>query len=206
MYTSTKTQCGGSGFSLAEVVMVSALFALIMLTLTSAIATLYRTNGHALAQAYEVFHARHGIELASRDIREMTFGDDGTYPLVSMSSTSIGFFSDIDRDNSVEYIRYVLATTTLYKYVYNATGSPITYGSSTPDETYIVSEYIQNRLQATSTFRYYMDGGVPASATSTVTDIRYIVLNVIVNIDPNRNPGEYTLRSSVAPRNLKVSL
>lgn len=193
------------GFSLVEVIVVTGLSTLIMLALTATITSLYRTNGHALAQAYEVYHARHGIELAARDIREMTFGDDGTYPLVSMSSTSISFFSDIDRDNSVEYVKYVLSTTTLYKYVYNATGTPIAYGSTTPDETYTVSEYVQNKLQATSTFRYFMDGGVLATATSTVTDIRYITLNVIVNIDPNRNPGEYTLRSSIAPRNLKIN-
>jgi len=190
---------------LVEVIVVSALYTAIMLALTSTITSLYRTNGHAFAQAYEVYNARRGIELASRDIREMTFGDDGTYPLVSMSSTSIGFFSDIDRDNSVEYVRYVLATTTLYKYVYNATGTPVAYSATTPDETHTISEYVQNRLQATSTFLYFMEGGLPATATSTVTDIRYVTLNVIVNIDPNRNPGEYTLRSSVAPRNLKTT-
>jgi type II secretory pathway component PulJ len=200
-----KTITAEKGLSLVETIVVVSLFSLLMLGITSTIAMLYRTNGYALAQASEVSHARRGIEALSRDIREMTFGDDGTYPLVSMSSTSIGFYSDIDRDNSVEYVRYTLATTTLYKYVYNATGTPLSYGSTTPDETYIISEYVQNKVQGTSTFRYYLESGAAATATSTVTDIRYILLNLVINIDPYRNPGEYTLRSSAAPRNLKTT-
>ncbi len=192
------------GFTLAEVVVVSALFSLLAIALTSVISMLYRTNGYAIAQANEVAHARRGIEASTRDIREMTFGDEGTYPLVEMSSSSIGFYSDIDRDDSVEYVRYVLATTTLYKYVYNATGTPPVYSLVTPSETHTISEYVQNKVQATSTFRYFIEGGVAATATSTVTDIRFVQINLIINIDPGRSPGEYTLRSSAAPRNLKT--
>ena len=205
MFFSRHNVGGSKGFTLVEMLVVISLFSLIMLAMTSSIASLYRTNARAFAQSYEVFHARHGIEAATRDIREMTFGDDGTYPLVAMSSTSISFFSDIDRDNSVEFVKYVLSTTTLYRYVYHATGTPVIYSSTTPDATYTISEYVQNNLQSTSTFRYFVDGGKPAVATSTVTDIRYISLDVIVNVDPNRDPGEYTLHSSISPRNLKTT-
>ncbi len=193
-----------SGFSVAEVVVVSAMFGILITAVTSTIVTFYQVNSYTLAQAQEVHHARRGVERLVRDIREMTFSDDGTYPLVSMATNSLAFYSDIDRDNSVEYVRYVLATTTLYKYVYNATGTPLVY-SSTPDETYTISEYVRNITQATSTFRYYMDNNVPASATSTITDIRYIGVYLVVNVDPTRTPGEFMIHSSAAPRNLKTS-
>ena len=52
-------------------------------------------------------------------------------------------------------------------------------------------------------FVYYTDMGVPAGATTTVTDIRYVQLSVIVNIDIVRDPGQYMLRSSASLRNLK---
>lgn len=193
------------GFSFVEMIIVVSLFSLLSIGLLSTIVLLYRANAHALAQSYEVNHARHGMESSLRDIREMAFADNGAYPLVEMSSTTIGFYSDVDRDNSVEYIRYTLSTTTLYRYVYNATGTPPTYPLTTPTETDIISEYVQNIVQATSTFRYFLDNGVPATATSTVTDVRYILLNLVINVDPNRDPGEYTLHSSVAPRNLKIN-
>ena len=193
------------GFTLVEFMVVITMFSVLTLALTNSITSFYQINAYTLAQAYEVNYARRGLELLVRDIREMTFGDDGTYPLVLMGTSTIGFYSDIDRDNSVEYVRYVLSTTTLYKYVYNATGTPLTYSSTTPDETHTISEYVRNTAQATSTFRYYMEGGAIASATSTVTDIRYVEVKLIINVDPVRAPGEFTLRSSTAPRNLKTT-
>jgi hypothetical protein len=184
---------------------VIALFALISFAITDAIAMFYRANAYTLEQAYEVNSARRALELLTRDLREMTFGDDGTFPLATMATHSIAFYSDIDRDNSVEYVRYALSGTTLYKYVYNATGTPVTYPTTTPSETYVISEYVRNSAQATSTFRYYIEGGSAATATSTVTDVRYIMTTLVINVDPNRSPGEFTLRSSAAPRNLKTT-
>jgi len=132
----------------------------------------------------------------------MTFADDGTFPLVSMEEHTLGFFSDIDRDNSVEYIEYSLATTTLEKRIYGATGNPPVY-SATPESTHILSEYVQNLNQGVSTFVFFDQNGNEAVATTTVTDIMYIEAAIVVNIDPIRDPGQFTLRSSAALRNLK---
>ena len=191
------------GFTLVETLVTISILTVLMFATTSGIVSLYQTNAHTIAQTYEIANGRRGMAALVRDLREMTFGDDGTYPLVSMSSSSIGFYSDIDRDNSVEYVRYYLASTTLYKNVYNATGTPIGYSSTTPDEVYIISEYVRNFEQATSTFLYYLEDGVRATATSTVTDIRYIEVTMIINVDPYRTPGEFKLTSSAAPSNLK---
>ncbi len=192
------------GFTLVEMIVTVGIFSVLLIALFDAISTFYRINAYTLAQAYEVNSARRGLELIVRDMREMTYSDTGTYPLATMGTSSIGFYSNIDSDKSIEYVNYVLSGTTLYKYIYNATGSPPVY-STTPNETYVVSEYVRNNTQATSTFRYYTDNGLPASATSTVTDVRYIQTTMIINVDPGRTPGEFTLRSSTAPRNLKVN-
>lgn len=179
------------GFTLVETIVVTALFALLMLAITDSLAVFYRANSYTLDQSYEVNSARRGLELMTRDVREMTFGDDGTYPLALIGTSTLGFFSDIDRDNSVEYVKFALSGTTLYKYVYNATGTPVSYPTTTPSETHVISEYVRNNTQATSTFRYYTDGGVLATATTTVTDVRYVGVNLIINVDINRNPGEF---------------
>ena len=193
------------GFTLVEMIVTVGIFSLLLIALFDAIATFYRVNAYTLAQAYEVNSARRGLDLIMRDMREMTFSDSGTYPLAVMATNSIGFYSDVDRNQSVEYVNYVLSGTTLYKYIYHATGSPPVYSTTTPDETDIVSEYVRNNTQATSTFQYYVDGGTLASATDTVTDVRYIQTTMVINVDPGRTPGEFTLRSSTAPRNLKVN-
>ncbi|MFZ2252539.1 MAG: hypothetical protein WAW13_00025 [Minisyncoccia bacterium] len=191
------------GFTLTETVVVVALFTIIMLAIMESIASFYRLNAYTIAQAYQVDNARRGVEQMVRDLREMTYADNGTFPLTRVEDYRTGFYSDIDRDNSVEYIEYSLASTTLYKKVFNATGSPLTYSTTTPESTTTLSEYVQNEIQNIPIFVYYDINGNPATATTTVTDIRYVEVSVIVNIDPIRDPGQYMLRSSAALRNLK---
>jgi len=193
-----------NGFTLVEAIVVTTLFSVLTIVLLESIVRFYSINSYTIAQAAEVDSARRGLELIIRDIREMTFADNGTFPLALMGTSTIGFYSDIDRDNSVEYVRYALLGTTLRKYVYNATGTPLTYSTTTPDETIIVSDNVRNIAQATSTFRFYDDTHKLATATTTVTDIRYVAVQLIVNVDPTRTPGEFTIRSSAAPRNLKT--
>lgn len=194
-----------SGLTLVETIIIISLFAILSLAVAESIASFYSVNAYTIAQSYQVNHARQGIESLVRDLREMTLGDDGTFPLAIMDPNEVGFYSDIDKDNSVEYVEYEVSTTTLEKRIYNATGSPPVYNFGVPDQTIILSEYVQNILQGTSTFLYYDQNGLLATPTSTVTDIKYIGVKLIVNIDPVRDPGEFTLRSSAALRNLKES-
>ncbi len=190
------------GFSMVEMIVIIALSTIVSLALSNSIASFYRLNGYTIAQSYQVSYAREGMEQLVRDLREMTFADNGTFPLAVMEDNRVAFYSDIDRDDSVEYIEYELVGTNLEKSMFNATGSPPTY-SATPDSTVILSEYVQNDLQSIPMFVYYDAEGNPATATSTVTDIRYVQASIIVNIDPVRDPGEYMLRSSASLRNLK---
>ena len=192
------------GMTLVEVIVVTSLFGILMLVIGESVASLYRYNSYTISQAYQVDHARRGLETLVRDVREMGYADDGTFPLARMEEQLVGFYSDIDRDDSVEYVEYELATSTkLLKRVYNATGTPPVYDLNTPDETYTLSEYVQNLNQATSTFYYFNGNAEEITATSTVTDVQYVEARIIVNIDPIRDPGEFTLRSSASLRNLK---
>src|SRR5690606_13358048 len=109
----------------------------------------------------------------------------------------IGFYSDIDKDYSAEYVEYELATTTLYKRTYNPTGNPPVYDLSEPDEVNILSEYVQNVVNGSSTFSYFDTHNNELGTGALLTDVRYIGIQLIVNIDPLRSPGEFMLRSSI---------
>lgn len=190
------------GMTLIEMLVVLAMFTVLMLAIGDSIANFYRYNSYTLAQSYQVSNARRGIEIMVRDIREMTFADDGTFPLARMEDHAVGFYSDIDRDDSVEYVEYELVNTVIRKHIHNATGTPPVYDFDNPDETHILSEYVQNIDQVVPVFRYYTDPGILITAGDTITDVRYIDVKVIVNVDPIRDPGEFMLRSSASLRNL----
>lgn len=195
-----------SGLTLVETVVVIALYTILTGMIFTAAQSLYQTNNFSAAQAEEVDHARRGMTRLTRDLREMTYAEDGTFPVAAIEDHLIGFYSDIDKDNSVEYVEYELATTTLYKRTYNAVGSPPVYNFSSPDKTETLSLYVQNIDQATSTFFYFDTNNTALSSTSLLTDVRYIRAQIIVNINPIHAPGEFMLRSGVAPRNLKDNL
>lgn len=194
------------GLTLVEAVIAIGLYTILSLVLFDTIQDLYRNNAYNFAQADEVNNARRGLYAMTQDIREMTFSEDGTFPVVEIEPHRFGFYSDTDQDDSVEYIEFVLASTTLFKYTYNATGSPPAYNLTTPDETEILSEYVQNIINGTSTFLYYDTNNLALSTSSLLTDVRYIKTQLIVNIDPFRAPGEFMLQSGIAPRNLKDNL
>lgn len=192
------------GMTLVEVVVVVALFTLLMLVITDVTDALYRNNAYTIAQSTEIDSARRGIQIAVRDIREMTYADNGAFPLVVMDPDRIGFYSDTDQDQSVEYIEYVYtaASTTLTKNIYNATGTPRTYNLTTPDQTVTLSTYVQNALNSTSTFYYYDASGAAITNPSDLVEVRYIHTQIIVNVDPIRDPGEFLITGSSALRNL----
>lgn len=195
-----------SGLTLVEMVVLIGIYTVLLLAVSSSIVTLYGYNSYALEQGNEVDNARRGITEWNRDVKEMTTAEDGTWPLAIIEPHRLGYYSDTDLDDQVEYVEYELVGTTLYKHTHNAIGTPATYDLTTPDQTVILSEYVQNALQGTSTFFYFDDTDTSITSSSPVIDVRFITMQLIVNIDPLRNPGEFMLRSSLAPRNLKDNL
>lgn len=194
------------GFTLVETVVAIGVYTILILAITSSITALYKNNSYALGQANEVDNARRGMTQWNRDAKEMTQGEDGTYPVVRIEEHEFGYFSDTDQDENVEYVEYILASTTLTKYTYNATGTPPVYDFSAPDEEQILSLFVQNINQGTPTFLYFDENGTALNSSSPLVNVKYIQAQIIVNIDPFRSPGEFMLRSSIAPRNLKDNL
>lgn len=195
------------GMTFVEMIVVIAVFTVMMLAISSSVADLYRYNAYALAQAYQLDLARRGTEVLTRDLREMIFAENGAFPLVRMEPHVVGFYSDVDGDDSVEYVEYELSTTTRFtKRVYAPTGGNPAYNFATATESFIVSDYVQNLIQGTSTFLYYTNAGVATTASSAIADIRFISSQLIVNVDQIHNPGEYMLRSGATLRNLKDNL
>ena len=181
---------------------VLAITTLIVVLVTESILTFYRANTNTLEQAIQVDEARRGVDRMVHDLREVAYADDGSYPIASMSTSSVTFYSDFDRDASAEKVRYYLQGTVLRRGVINATGTPPTYSSANEQVT-VVSLYVRNSLQSLPVFRYYNASSTEVAAGTATTSIRSIRVDMIVNVDANRLPGEFTLRSMASLRNLK---
>lgn len=191
------------GLSFVETLVTVAMFAVVMVAVTESVLFFYRANTSSIEQAYQIESARRGLGLLVRDLREVTYADDGSYPVAQVATSSITFYADTDRDNSVERIRYSLVGEQLLRIVTQATGTPATYTGGTATST--VSDYVRNIEQGRSLFRYYDGNGIEVTNFATgIADVRSITINLVVNVVPIRAPGDFTLQTSATLRNLRA--
>jgi Tfp pilus assembly protein PilW len=188
------------GYTIVEMLVVIATSALVLGSITASILTFYRTNTNTLEQAVQVDEARRGVDRLVRDLREAAYADDGSYPLVALSSTSVTFYSDIDRDASVERIRYWLDGSVLRKGITEATGTPPAYTSG--EQVSVISEYVRNSTQGLPVFTYRNASSTEVAAGTATSTIVSVGAQIVVNVNQDRLPGEFTLRSTATFRNL----
>lgn len=190
------------GYTLVEMIIVIGITLSVMLVVMNSVLTFYRLNTNTFEQTVQVDQARRGVEYLVRDVREAAYADDGAFPIIATGTTSVSFYSDTDRDASAERIRYFLDGTTLKKGVTNAVGSPPAYTDTEQIST--VAEYIRNAQQNIPVFRFYNASSTEVAAGATTSAVRFITVDLVVNVDVNRLPGQFTLHSSAMIRNLKA--
>lgn len=192
-----------NGFTMLETIIAITIFTLMMGAVSFSIVSFYRANSYTLNASFAVDSAGRGVETMVREIREATYSDTGAYPVVSAATNSFVFFSDIDKDAKIEKTRYFLDGAIFKKGEIEASGNPPVYQSG--DEVFVIlSEYVRNG--ASPVFEYYDVLGNQISDLNQVADIALIKVRLIVNVDPNMPPGDFTLYSTAQLRNLKTNL
>ncbi len=193
-----------AGFTLIETVAVIAITALVFAAVSWAIVSFYRANGYIIHQAYAVDSARKGIEVMTREIREAAYSDTGAYPIVSAGDTEFIFYSDINRDSSIERVRYFLDGSNFKRGVIEASGEPLVYNPAN-ESVSILSEYVRN-TPSQPVFTFYDSSGKEIANPINVADITLVGTRLVVNAVEGRAPEEFTLRSTAQIRNLKTNL
>lgn len=188
------------GFTFIETLVTIAIFALAMGAVSGFIIMGYRTQSYTWQQSKAVNEAQRGIETMVKEIREARGGDDGSYIIEKADDFEFIFYSDIDKDELTERVRYFIEGTDFKKEVIKPQGFPINY----PEEnkkSFILSQYVRNTPPI---FQYFDGCGkklLPLPAR--LKDTKLMKVYLVVNIDLNRPPDEFTLESSVQIRNLK---
>lgn len=187
-------------FTLIETLVVVAIVALVGVGMQYAIQYFYRANNYVLQSTVAVNNARLGVSTVASNLREATYGDDGSYPIATAATSTIMFYGDIDKDGGVERVTASLIGTTLYRVVTNAGGSPPSYLGQTPATTTVVS-YVKNGT-STPVFRYYDSTGTELTGTVNVSQVRSVSVTLMTDVNPLRAPEIYTLTQTASLRNL----
>jgi len=196
-------------FTLIETIVTITIFSLIMGVISGVVVMLYRTQSYTWQQSRAIGEARKGIEIMIKEIRKARYGDDGSYPIELADDDKFVFFSDIDKDEVTEWVRYSIdkENNIFKKEVVDPEGDPIRYPDPETEpekvEIYNISRYVQNDL----VFTYYNGNHELLELhPARLKDTKLMHLFLEINVNPDRSPQPFILESNVQIRNLKTNL
>ena len=192
-----------------EITVALGIFVIIIISWYSFIIKSYQLSEFALQQQEAVRQAQAGIEIMTQEIREMSTAEDGSYSLALADDNEIIFYSDINNDYLTERIRYYLANNKLYKGVIQPTGDPLSYPLD-HEVVQTIASFTNNG--PTNLFTYYNEAypfdtdNNPLPAPARLIETKLIHLDLIININPHRDPENFLIESDIQLRNLKTNL
>ena len=190
-------------FTLIETIVTIAIFALIFGVVSALIVFGYRTQSYTFQQSLAIDEARKGVETMVKEIREARSGDDGSYVIEKAQDYEFIFYSDIDKDEATEKVRYFIEGTDFKKGVIEPTSFPVEYPAD-QEEIITLSEHVVNQPPI---FHYYDgDGQEIVELPARLKDTKLMKVYLVVNVNPNRPPQDFILESAVQIRNLKTNL
>ncbi len=189
------------GISLLETMVWVAITTMIMLAITQTVQAFYRTNTYTVEQGAAITSGQHGMESMIKTIREAAYSSNGAWPIISMATSSFSFYADIDDDAFLEQVRFFLQGNSLMRGVIDPSSDPPVY--TNPETISTVSDNVRNTEQNVLMFQYYDQNGTLMNDLSKIAEVRFVQATIVVNINPNRLPNQFTLRSTAALRNLK---
>lgn len=208
--TREKILSNQSGLTLMEILVSLGIFLLINVLVWVFVKQSYFFQSFAFEQATSISEAQRGVETMVKEIREAMPADTGAYPIEKADEFELIFFSDYDRDISVERVRYYLNGSDFIKAVTEGSGTPLQYLPQNEVST-ILSRYVRNG-EDEPVFTYY-NGDYPNDSENnplaTPADpmvLKLIHVHLKINAIPDRAPKEFILDSDVQVRNLKDNL
>jgi type II secretory pathway pseudopilin PulG len=187
--------------TLVELLVTITIVTVVTTAVTGLIQSFYKDNAYLVEQTAALASARKGINQAITDIRESSYGDDGSYLITTAGTSTLVLYSDIDQDSYVERVKYSLISGTLYRTTAQAAGSPPSYTGVSQSTTTVATD-VRN-TGTTPLFTYYDDTGTQLSTTSpNIASITSIQVQLYVDLNPARAPNVFTLTEKATMRNL----
>ncbi len=198
-----------SGFSLIELLIGMALFTGLIAVVIAFQSLLSQSEEFGFKTALSIESANASVQTIINELRLAKESENGAYPLEIAQDQEIVFYSNADKDEDIERLRYFLDGSELKKGTINPTGFPATYPSQ--DET--VRIIAQNVTSGTNPIFYYYNQDWPTDQTNNplatpapLSQITLVKVSVTVNANPNQPESEISFEPFVQIRSLKSNL
>lgn len=196
------------GMTLVELLVALSIFIVVMVAISAVGSNIFIYNSNISGSFTASQNSQAMLKTILKELREITPGANGAYPLVYVGSTTLSFFSDANNNGLPEKITYTLIGQTLYRAKIEPTGNPLVYLSSNQSTTTLVTNIING--SSVPLFQYfdnsYTGTSSPLSYPVNPSSVRLIKVNQKIDIDPNRSPIPIIFSIQVSLRNLKTNL
>lgn len=186
------------GFSLIELLIVISILGVISTLILDFVVLSFKATRFEAEEAEAIKNARDGMNTMKMEIRGANSSAQGDYPLSTIDDQEFIFFSDIDKDDLYERVRYYLDDLELKKDVTKPGPSNNYTGTTT---TITIANYVNNQDEAI--FKYYSS---EHTITDNINQTRLININLKINVTPEIAPADVYVETDVTLRNLKSNL
>lgn len=196
------------GMTLVEILVAVSILVIVMIAVATFQYNVLDYNRHSQVALTNVQDATNILKYMSKELRTMSPSASGSYPILSVATSSITFYSDIEGDGIKEQIRYYIASTTLYRGIIVPSGSPLTYNPVNENKSIIASGV---RNATSSALFEYFDGsyngsGQPLAYPLVIYTIRLVKINIVIDSDAMKSPLPIIYSAQVSLRNLKDNI
>jgi len=203
-FISEKFKIDSRGFSLIEVLIAISIFGLLIVSIMAIYLTSWRYNSIVWEQLSTQNEGRKVTQDFVNEVRTASASSIGAYPIQSVSTSSIIFYTNLDADTLRERVRYFLSGTTFKKGVIKPTGNPLTYNTANE----VITDIAHDIANGTTSIFYYYDGSYsgsqsPLASPVDVTKIRVIRIVLKLDENPRLTPAPFYVESKGMLRNLK---
>lgn len=187
------------GFSLVESIVAVAIFSLIVVAVGAFQLDIFRLNNVIQSGLSAQNDARKILRPMIDELRSASESDQGAFPLVTVATSTLIFFSDVDDDGSKERIRYFLDGTDFKKGLTDNGNEKITEVVHDVVKTERIFSYYDSSYDGTNQGDYLEYPVYPS-------DVRLIKVELIIDENPNKEPVAIGVSTQVMIRNLKDNL
>lgn len=171
-----------AGFTIVEVAItlaVVAFVAILFMNFSRDITDTTLRFSRSLTTQQEI---QQTLQLMMPEIRSAAQSNTGGYPIVQATTSTLVFYSDIDRDGLFERVRYFEEGNVFKKGVITPIGNPLSYSTSTEE----VRELVNNLISGNQIFSYYDLNATSSESNALLSpidilDIRMIKVNLVAN-------------------------
>ncbi len=197
------------GFTLIEVIVSIAIFALLFTGVVELVGKIFTQAGGQSLLLSNADQARKIVFAFADEIRNATYGNDGSYPVAEANDQEIIFFSSEPQNPQIaDKIRYYISGNALYRGITVPSGSPLSYNGANEQSTKI-EDTVAN---GTTPLFYYYDGNYdgttsPLTQPVNLTQIRFIKINMVIpNPAGTQTNNTFPITGGATLRNLKTNL